>query len=164
MDNLNLHLSIREVERRLRRAMITLPVVAGNEVLNFTLDNFRRQGFMGSSFEPWTKRKAIKKDARSGRNLLIDTGRLRRAGRIVRASLGEVVIGYGVPYARAHNDGLRISTVQSVKSYTRRKGSLVRAHTRKVNFIMPRRQFIGNSPYLTAQIRRVAETEILKQL
>jgi hypothetical protein len=29
----------------------------GNEVVNFSLENFKRQGFLGATFQPWPKRK-----------------------------------------------------------------------------------------------------------
>jgi hypothetical protein len=72
----------------------------------------------------------------------------------------EVVISAGspkVPYARIHNEGGRIRGIQYVRPYTHPnllgKGrTQVRGHARKVDFSMPRRQFIGVSRTLNNRI------------
>lgn len=155
--------AFRILERKFRKTMTRMPIIVGNEAVNFTLDNFMRQGFLGNTFQRWLSRKqGWKKDNRSRRNVLINTGRLRRSIRIVRTTTNMVVIGSDVPYARAHNEGSRLGVIQEVRSFTRKNGSEVKAHTRKVNQNLPRRQFIGNSPYLNTRIKRVAAAAIMK--
>lgn len=156
---------IRALQKRVKGAFNRLPTILGNEAVNFTLDNFRRQGFLGSSLESWAKRKVgWKKDNRSGRAIMIDTGRLRRSVRIVKATQDTVVIGTDVPYAKAHNEGLRIGVIQSVKSFSRKSGVEVKAHSRRINVSLPRRRFMGKSPYLEARLKRATMAELMKEL
>jgi phage gpG-like protein len=156
---------IRALQKRFKSVLGRMPRILGNEVVNFTLDNFQRQGFLGNSFEPWAKRKeGWGKDNRKGRAVLTNTGRLRRSVRIVQATQDMVVIGTDVPYAKAHNEGLRIGLIQTVKSFTRKSGVEVKAHTRRVNQNIPRRKFMGKSPYLEARLKRVTTAELMKEL
>lgn len=156
---------IRFLEKKFRSVMVRLPVLIGNLAVNFTLDNFRRQGFLGNTFERWApRRRGWKKDRRPNRNILVNTGRLRRSVRIVSVTPYSVVIGSDVKYARAHNEGMRIGQIQSVKAHTRKNGADVKAHTRKIDQNIPRRRFMGNSPYLNASIRRTVTAEFMKEL
>lgn len=146
------------------------PVLLGNEALNFFLDRFKDQAWLGSSKEKWAPRKKVskwgKKTARNNRNILIDSGRLRRSVRIIRTGALDVTLGSDVPYARAHNEGLRLGVIQSVRSFNRRtktgKRVTVKAHTRRINQRLPKRQFMGNSPYLTQKLTRTLAADIIK--
>lgn len=189
MDNQNITLPIQELERRFKTIIVTLPVVAGNEVVNFALDNFKRQGFLGDTLQPWKPRKNPNKwgqtPKRNSRALLVDTGKLRRSIRIVRSNLEEVVIGSDVPYAKAHNEGVRLGEIQQVKQHIRKLNRVagasslkskrakkvnykldveVKAHKRKINQNIPARPFLGQSQYLNKQLARVVGAEILKAL
>jgi phage gpG-like protein len=156
---------ILQLDAQFKRATARLPLVMGNEAVNFTLDNFRLQGFMGNTFQRWVSRKqGWKKDRRSNRAILIDKGRLRRSIRITSLSAAHVAIGTDVKYARAHNEGLRIGLIQTVKGFTRRNGSSVSAHTRRIDQRIPKRQFMGDSPYLRARLKRVATLEYMKEI
>ena len=81
-----------------------------------------------------------------------------------------VVVSAGsqmVPYARIHNEGLTVNTTANVRAFTRNKykyskkgkrgkaiaSSEVRAHTRKMNYTMPKRQFMGYSAPLYMKIK-----------
>ncbi|TZF81808.1 hypothetical protein FW774_17275 [Pedobacter sp. BS3] len=62
-----------------------------------------------------------------------------------------------VPYARVHNEGLRVRAVQYVRPHHNNnfmgKGQRVQiqGHSRRIDFTMPRRQFMGKShPLLNA--------------
>lgn len=154
----------------------------GNMAVNFFIDSFNRQGWLGNTLEPWVKRKSNK---RPGRAILVDSGRLRRSIRIVSTGVGQVEIGTDVPYARAHNEGFR--GVVTVKAHTRNRyssakvgtGKLtksgkermktvqtvsgtihVQQFTRKMN--LPKRQFMGYSPILENKIKRQLTAELLK--
>jgi phage gpG-like protein len=152
---------IKKLAAQVKGALLRAPLLAGNEAVNFALDNFKRQGFMGNTFMPWQSRKVgWKKDKRKGRSLLVDTGRLKRSIRITKLNKDSVTIGSDVKYAKAHNEGASITVVQSVKGFTRKNGSNVKAHSRRVNIRIPKRQFIGNSPFLEARIKKVI-SEIL---
>ena len=170
MDNDNLHLPIKMLEQRFRSVMVRLPALLGNEAINFILDNFKKQGFMGASFTPWQKRKNPNKwgqaPKRNGRAILVDTGKYRRSWRIVRMTNDTTVIGSDDPKAETHQNGLRIGQIQKVESFER-KGvgktkQTVKAHTRRINQNIPKRPVIGDSPYLRARLVRIINSEILK--
>lgn len=178
------------MERRFREVYAKLPMLAGNEVVNFSLDNFRRQGFMGASFQPWKPRKTTgswnKNRKDNGRAILVKTGKLRRATRVVSASNDLVIIGNDMPYAKAMNEGVRLGEIQQVKEYTRKISTVakvssvktkktssrkvtagsttVKAHTRKINQNIPARPFLKDSPYLQRNVQRVIAAAILKAL
>lgn len=170
MDNANISLPIKELERRFRSVTLRLPVIAGNEVVNFALDNFKRQAWLGDTVEPWKPRKNPTKwgqtPKRNGRAILVDSGRLRRSPRIIRTTPDMVVVGTDVPYARAHNEGVRLGVIQTVKPFQRKmktgKTVNVKEHIRHTNQNIPRRQFLGNSQYLTNRLRRTAMAEYMK--
>ncbi len=179
MNNLN------DLQSRFKQLLLYAPGMLGNDAVNFFLDSFKRQAWLGNRLEPWAKRRVNKR--RPGRAILVDTGRLRRSIRITRVSQGNVYIGTDVPYAKAHNEGFR-GTVQ-VKAHKRNKytksrigtgkftktgkertktissvsgSSMVKAHTRKVNIVQ--RQFMGTSPYLTRQLQRRLSAELMKAM
>jgi len=156
---------ILRLQQKARVFLTRLPLLIGNEAVNFSLDNFRRQGFLGNTMERWPKRKkSWSKKGNNSRNVLISTGRLRRSVRVIRATIDAVVIGSDVPYAKAHNEGLKLGVIQSVKAFTRKDGANVKAHTRRINMKLPRRRFIGNSPYLNQRLERVATAEFNKEI
>jgi phage gpG-like protein len=156
---------IKLLQDRFKSVMTRLPVLVGNIAVNFSLDNFRRQAFLGNLLEPWpARRRGWKKDRRPNRNILINTGRLRRSIRVVRITPSTVVIGSDVKYARAHNEGMRVGMIQTVKGYVRKNGSTVKPHTRRIDQNIPRRRFMGNSPYLNAAIRRTVSAEFMKAI
>lgn len=156
---------IRQLERQFKSVFLRLPLIVGNVAVNFVLENFRQQGFLGNTFQSWAKRKdGWKKDRRSGRNILIGTGRLRRSIRITYVNIDGVAIGSDVPYAKAHNEGLRIGQIQSVKSFVRKSGVSTKAHTRRIDQNIPKRQYMGDSPYLRTQIKRVVSAEFIREI
>lgn len=196
--------NIRNLERNFKAALKRLPRIIGNEGKNFFLDSFTRQGWQGASFERWPARKASKWGkkgrGRKGRAILIQTGRLRRSIRVISQTTDLIGWGSNVPYARAHNEGLRLGLIQNVKSYTRMQrmagvasrfgkgrqyemgGSMslktrraikpkpvitqvtVKAHKRHIDQRIPRRQFMGNSPYLVTRLKRVCSAEIMRAM
>lgn len=184
---------LREVEQHFRNVLLYAPGMLGNDAVNFFVDSFRKQGWQGASFEPWVKRKAVtrwgKTPRNNGRAILVDSGRLRRSIRITSVHAMNVTIGTDVPYAKAHNEGLRLGFIQNVRSYTRKVTKLgitkktqlktrtkvefgrvqtgettVKAHKRKVDMKIPKRQFMGYSPVLDTQLRRRLTAELMKGL
>lgn len=169
------------LQAKFTRSLGTLPTVLGNEAVNWTKDNFRRQGYPGNGFQVWRARSA-KAKRNSGRAILIDSGRLSRSPRIINTGPLRVEFGTDVPYAKAHNQG--VNTVVTVKSYQRNKFGTVRlatgktgvfrtkkdivgrgtvkSHQRRMN--LPRRQFIGASPVLASILRRKAIIHIGREL
>lgn len=178
--------NIDKTEKHFKQVLQYAPGMLGNIAVNFFLDRFRYQNWMGHTTEPWKQRK--KNNRRNkGRAILVQSGRLRRSIRITRITGLTTYIGSDVPYARAHNEGFK-GTV-SVKAFTRNKyskekvksgrftksgaermktvqrisgSSQVKAHTRRMN--LPRRQFMGNSPVLEKQLQRKLLAELMKGL
>lgn len=177
--------NLRNIEANYKRVLVKVPGMLGNEAVNFFKDSFRLQGFLGARLEPWRKRRSRK---RAGRAILVKSGRLRRSPRIASNSGGIVRIGTDVPYAKAHNEGYRgvvnvpahsrgrytkskegrgIFSVKTRKERMRtvktKTGTIqVRAHTKRMN--LPKRQFMGYSPYLDAKLKRLLQAELLKGL
>lgn len=171
------------LQQRLEKGLGTLMPVIVNEAVNWTKQNFIRQGWPGASFEPW-KARAPNAKRNNGRGILIDTD--RRLSRSPRAiSVGKLSGSFGtdVTYAEVHNKGfdgivtvqnyrrrkfskVRVSTGKSDKPFANKKmatGSVeVRSHTRHMR--IPRRQFIGNSPVLVSILRKKAVIHLTKEL
>lgn len=103
--------------------MKALPKRVGAEVVNFALDNFKRQGFLDVGVTRWQKRKNPTawgtRPKRNNRPILVDTGRLRRSIRVINANSDTVVVGTSVPYARAHNEGFTGKVTQRVRAFNR---------------------------------------------
>lgn len=80
----------------------------------------------------------------------------------VRVSAG----GAKAPYARVHNEGQRVRGTAYVRPYTNNnlfgkgKRAQIKGHTRKVDFQMPKRQFMGVSQIMLDRAR----TRIINQL
>lgn len=132
-----------KIEKYANRVM---PIKAGRIAKNLFQNNFLLGGFMNDGLHKWKISKRIGKDNGSkGKYKTLMSGRNHLYNSIdYRVSNGEVVIENRVPYAAVHNEGLRAG---------RGKG-----------FQMPRRQFIGKSKELTAEIEKMIETELKKIL
>lgn len=174
----------------LRSRLLTLPMKVGDTAVLFSKQRFAQGNWIGNNVENWRPRKKVTKWGKTPRNkgraLLVDTGRLRRSIRIMNTTSTTVTIGSDVPYAKAHNDGFRGDVTQQVSAHTRRKfikskvssiktkktttrkvvsGTIdVKAHSRTIKQNLPRRRFIGPSPYLDKQITRIIASEISKAL
>jgi phage gpG-like protein len=157
-----------QYEQKFRDALTYLPAMLGNDAVNFFLDSFTKQGWQGNVFEAWKPRRSVSWGRKNGkgRALLVQSGRLRRSIRITAISGMTVTIGTDVPYAKAHNEGLRLGMIQQVKSFTRKNpfggATTVKPFTRRINQNIPKRQFMGDSPYLQAKLKRRLEAEIMK--
>ena len=140
-----------EIAGKLRQ----LPPIIGEEVVNFSLDNFKNQAWQDKGVEPWQKRKSPNKWGKVGDNdraLLISSGKLRRSirvGQILEDKVQVIAGGADTPYARAHNEGFKGLVHQQVRDHIRKTRSgqqiQVKAFSRTINQNIPKRQFIGNS-------------------
>lgn len=161
--NEKFNLPINVLEKKFKRAMVYIPGAVGNEVVNFALDNFKRQSFAGA---PWPNRKQATtwgKKQRTGA-LLVKSGRLRRSIEIKSLSNSWVKVGSDVPYATIHNNGFRGNVQQTVRSFTRQNGQDVKQHTRTIKQNIPARPFLKESPYLQKKIERQITVQLLKSL
>lgn len=184
--------SLKQVLRNVETLKRTLPVKLGNVTQRFFVDSFKKQGWDGPTgntpgglassgiFQPWKERK--KKEARA-RNILVKSGRLRRAvaDSVRRNTWPTVMLMVDIPYAEIHNDGgtIRMPAREQVQSLKRSKGVLKLARTRtekqrekvvaqrKVkipayNINIPQRRYMGDSPTLRKLQIKLIETEIDK--
>lgn len=128
-----------------------MPNIIAETAVESFIDNFQRQSWVGQPWQPLSP-KYLRKVTRSSGRILTRTGNLQRSIRPAVVSAGLVRISAGsakVPYARAHNEG--VQGVQSVRSFSRKSGQSVKAHTRKMN--LPRRQYMGINPATNTLIR-----------
>lgn len=176
--------NIAENEKHFKRVLQYAPGMLGNIAVNFFLDRFRYQNWLGATTEPWQQRRR-NKGRNAGRAILVQSGRLRRSIRITRIQGLTTYIGSDVPYARAHNEGFK--GVVRVPAHTRNKytkekvgsgkysksgkermktvkkvsgSSNVMEYWRRMN--LPRRQFMGSSPVLAQQLSRKLMAELMK--
>lgn len=153
----------------LSRAYTTLPNEIAAVAVNFSKECFVSQSWLDTTKENWKQRKRdrLSKNGNKTKNqtLLVQTGRLKRSIRKIKADESQIVIGTDVPYAQIHNEGGTINKSVAVKAHTvkshsrTRKGRkeqvkefTVRAHARKMNTTIPRRQFLGESYTLSKRI------------
>jgi phage gpG-like protein len=156
------------------------PSVAGNIALRFVNGNFRAGGFQGQVFQKWKASKGT---------TLVKSGALR-ADNHYTTQPGQTTLKNNMPYAKAHNEGLKATVTVKAHSRNRyakskvgtgrftKKGkertqtvtqktgsSNVKAHNRKIN--LPKRQFMpttdNDSPVLNNAINRQIARDI-KQL
>jgi phage gpG-like protein len=161
------------------KARKALPNEIAVLAVKFSKDRFREQAWQDTNKEAWKSRKKKRQGGkRKSQTLLVNTGRLKRSIRKIKADQNEVKIGTDVPYAEIHNNGGKITASANVKSYTKkahsrkahsrsRKGNVepvpaqnvsshsVKAHRRKMNTTIPQRQFIGNSAKLAKDIEKL---------
>lgn len=175
--------AIKKLEQALLEVMHRLPKQIGAEAVRYSKASWQRQGWLGDTLKPWQQRKNDR--GSRGRAILIKSGRLRRSIRVLRATPDSIIIGTDVPYAAAHNNGFRGRV--TVKEHTRNKYSKKRVGTGKYTkngnerkrtvtsvsgsrtvsshsrtMRIPKRQFLGDSPYLRRDIQRLIAAEIMK--
>lgn len=152
-------MTVEEAIAKLRQFQSEMPVLVGNEMVNYALDNMRAEGYDG---EKWLPRKSSA-PRNEGRRLLLDTGDGERSIRITKQTPTLVELSANI-YMEAHNTGARISGSQNVRAHTRRRrgrSEEVRAHTRQVDFTLPKRTFVDSeSPILLQRIEDVLETRL----
>jgi phage gpG-like protein len=134
---------------------------ATSGIIAETAVEYFKERFIHKNWEgvPWTPYKNQKRQPSKG-SLMMRTNNLFSSIRPSMVTAERVVISGGgpkVPYARIHNEGGRVRGIQYVRPYTHPnllgKGrKQVQGHARKVDFTMPRRQFMGNSVALNERI------------
>lgn len=143
-----------KIENRIKTHV---PQIIGETAVEDFKNNFVNKSFYGQAWQPY-KNKA--REPRRG-SLMMRTNALFNSIR-PQYSAGRVRVYAGnsrVPYARRHNEGERVSGTYQVKAFTNRnfmgtgKAVQIRAHRRTVDFITPKRQFMGKHPQLLANIK-----------
>jgi len=142
------------------------PRVVGTEAKKFFIDSFNKQGWDDGTVDPWEQRKTRSKNTKT-RKLLIKTSRLKASFKYKPIGRGKVfVYTADVPYAKIHNEGGIIDSIQNIREHnrrTKRSGTVeVKAHKRHVKTKIPKRQFMGNSKSLNLKIEKELERRITK--
>jgi phage gpG-like protein len=138
------------------------PEIAGNEAVAHFRENFGKEGFVDGGLHPWPEVKRRDPDSpwygyspvtksrfsptRASDRILHDTGELMDSIDYRVTGPGEATISSDKPYAHVHNEG----------GYAKIFG--------KKLFIMPRRQFIGESQELNERIISELTRDIAKIL
>ncbi len=176
----------KQLERRLLQMVLKIPLLLGNEAVNFFQDRFTQETWIDKSRKRWKPRK---NKADKGRGLLIKSGRLRRSIRISRLSAKQVTISTDVPYAQIHNEGGTINHpggtpyIPFNSKYTKRKKKGRLGIENQMVFLkkdgsypdgvkftkphpipMPQRQFMGDSAFLKKKLERTLKQELEKAL
>lgn len=175
---------------RVTKVVRHLPQMAATLAVGFSKDRFRAQNWADTSRESWKARSTNTwgRKERTGRAILVDSGRLRRSIRVIHVDENSAIIGTDVPYARIHNEGYSGTVKQNVRAYSysrygkQKRGTgiysiktrkertrtvrvktgdiRVKAHTRTITQKIPRRQYIGQSALLNRRIERMMTNEI----
>lgn len=119
--------------------------------------NFENQGFFGKKWQP------RKNNIDPKRAILMGKGRLKRSLKKPTQTPNKLQWTLDVPYAKIHNQGGGFSGTQNVRGFGRLvkgKNQNVRGFKRTVNTKIPQRQFIGDSPELRNEIKRIVDNNI----
>lgn len=147
-------------ERFEKRMDERVPAIVAETATEFFQDSFERQSWNNVPWPALNPKYAARKTRGAGR-ILIRTVALLNSIRPTTVNANKVVISAGnslVQYARVHNEGLQVRGIRNVRPFvnTNFMGTgrrvQIKAHTRRVNFVMPRRQFMGQSLLLNRAI------------
>lgn len=134
---------------------VSVPNIIAETATEFYKSSFTKEAWDNKAWPALSPGYAKNKSRGSGR-ILTRTGALQASIRPAEVNAERIVISAGsskVPYARVHNEGLRIKGVAKVKSYTNRnfmgKGKKVQiqAHTRNYDIQFKRRTFMAPSKF-----------------
>ena len=139
-----------------------VPTIIAETATEFYQDRFKTQEWDREAWQPLSPKYNATKSRGRGQ-ILTASGALQRSIRPTVIRRDKVVITAGnatAPYARIHNEGLRVKGVVKVRSHMNRnfmgKGKQVqiKQHNRTMNYQMPRRQFMGHSLFLNTILVR----------
>ncbi|MBU2923042.1 hypothetical protein KO504_16960 [Winogradskyella psychrotolerans] len=130
--------------------------------MDFIHQNFYDQGWHGSTFEAWEPRKHPLQYL-----LLIISNSMFNSIGVESSSLEQVVFTAESPYAAVHNEGLSVNATARVEKYINRnfmgkgKSVEIKAHLRRINYKMTKRQFMGESDMFDKQWNDHVSNEII---
>lgn len=163
--------ALKQIERDYKKLKKKLPRVVGQVAVNFSKDNFRRQGFLnGGAVQKWKNRKY----GSSSRAILTGKrgGNLRRSIGVISANANSITIGTrGVKYGQIHNEGGTIRQTVTAKQrrffwakYKATGNEMYKrmAMSSKLEIRIPQRQFMGNSTDLDKDISDTIEEQLKK--
>ena len=138
-----------------------VPEIVAETATEFFKETFVKQSWDGVPWQALSPKWAAKKTRGKGR-ILRESGNLEASVKPSTITADKVVISAGnekVPYARVHNEGLRLRGVRYVRAYHnsnfmgKGKRIQIQSSTRKVDFKMPKRQFMGHSHLLNTALK-----------
>ena len=142
--------------------------IYGIEAVNLFKENFDKEGFIAGNgrLQKWKKTRR-----NTGRKVLTKTRKLRRGIHIKRIGNGRVTVGVdsNIKYAKIHNEGGVIPITPKMRRYfwamfkqtgdSYYKGM---ALTKKTEFVIPQRKFIGNTTAMKPRLDRRTIKELEK--
>ncbi len=145
-----------------------LPRMYGIEAVNLFKENFDKEGFIAGNgrLQKWEKTRR-----NTGRKILTKSRRLRRGIHIKRIGNGRVVVGVdsNIKYAALHNFGGTIPITPKMRRYFwamfKKTGDSYfkgMALTKKTEFVIPERKFIGNTSAMEPRLDRRTIKELKK--
>ena len=154
-------------EDDIRRLKRRLPRMFGIEAVNLFKSNFDKEGFTyGRNGQVRKWKKTVNK---KGGKTLTKTRRLRQGIHMKSATSKRVVISVdkNIPYAEIHNEGGKIPVTPKMRRYFwamfKQTGNSYYkglALTKKTNFEIPERQYIGN----TLAMEPILDKRVIKEL
>jgi hypothetical protein len=140
-----------------------IPVVISETAVEFFQDTFKSKSWDNVAWPVFNANGKNNQVEPTRGSLMLRTLALFDSIKESELTESKVTISAGsaiAPYARVHNEGLQVAGIRNVKSYTNKnfmgkgKPVAIKAHTRAVNFKMPKRQFIGPSILLNTEINQ----------
>jgi phage gpG-like protein len=95
---------LRAIIKQIDRNKAKLLSGIGELIVSEALQNFKDEAFEGQKWKPRKDGSSAGERTRR-RNLLVQSGKLRRSIRVVKVSKNSVTVGSDVPYAKIHNEG-----------------------------------------------------------
>lgn len=144
-----------------------LPRMYGIEAVNLFKLNFEKEGFISGKRGGLKKWKKTKRN--TGRKVLKKGGRLQRGIHIKRLGNGKVTIGVdsNIKYAALHNFGGTIPITPKMRRYFwamfKQTGDNYfkgMALTKKTEFVIPERKYIGNTDAMEPRLNRLTIKEL----
>lgn len=135
-----------------------VPGIIAETAIEYFKERFVKADWDG---KPWQPFKNKSREPKRGTLMKRSPGGLMSTINAPIISAAKVRVSAGssrVPYARVHNEGLRVRAVQYVKPHHNNnfmgKGKRVQIQgfSRKIDFKMPKRQFMGHSAILNKRI------------
>ena len=145
-----------------------LPRMYGIEAVNLFKENFDKEGFIVGNGHLLKWKKTIR---RTGRKTLKKGGRLQRGIRIKKISSSSTTVGVdsNIKYAKIHNEGGVIPITPKMRrlfwAKFKETGDPIfkgMALTKKTEFVIPQRKFIGKTSAMEPRLNRRTIKELKK--
>ncbi|SDG32200.1 Phage virion morphogenesis family protein [Pedobacter terrae] len=143
----------------------SFPNIVAETATEHFKERFIQKNWDGEAWKPY---KNPKREPKKG-SLMMRSNNLMMSVRPSLVTSSRVRINAGsakVPYARTHNEGLRMRGVQYVRPHHnsnfmgKGKRVQIQGFSRKMDYMMPKRQFMGKSKALLALIEARAKNHL----